>query len=139
MGLVALWLVKSCGPGLNPYLLYWQGILTHRATRVQICVCTGGGSLVSSLPLSLVTDTPGLAPERINPNNSCLFTSPLFYIISAFIIVKRTPELIKVWANRVTWEVGGHQHPGRPGKVSSRKDMRLKGSPLFRPEGRDGP
>lgn len=38
-------------------------------------------------------------------------TSPSFafrFIISAFIIMKRTPELIKVWANRLTGEAGGH-------------------------------
>ena len=60
-------------------------------------------------------------------------TSPSFafpFIISAFIIMKRTPELIKVWANRVTGESGGYQRPGRPGKVSSRKDTNLTPNPI---------
>lgn len=60
-------------------------------------------------------------------------SSPSFafpFIISAFIIMKRTPELIKVWANRVTGESGGHQCPGRPGKVSSRKDTNLTPNPI---------
>ena len=52
------------------------------------------------------------------------------FIISAFIIIKRTPELIKVWANRVTGESGGHRRPERPGKASSRKDTNLTAKPI---------
>lgn len=52
------------------------------------------------------------------------------FIISAFIIMKRMPDLIKVWANRVTWESSGYLYWGKHGKVSSRKYTNLTPNPI---------